>query len=80
MITAPSPLPIVLLYDTPQLQKTQTLEKKFSEIVPAQAGIDPYTIQMLMAHKTFLTTQRYTHHYSESLKIRIKALEASRAV
>jgi len=45
---------------------------------PAQAGIDPYTIQKLMGHKTFATTQRYAQHYSESLKIGIKALEVSR--
>ena len=44
----------------------------------AQSGIDPYTIQKLMGHKTFATTQRYAHHYSESLKIGIKAFEASR--
>ena len=45
----------------------------------AQTGIDPYTIQKLMGHKTFTNTQRYALHYSESLKIGIKALEASRA-
>ena len=45
----------------------------------AQQGVDPYTIQKLMGHRTFATTQRYAHHYSESLKIGIKALEASRA-
>jgi integrase len=45
----------------------------------AQAGVDPYTIQKLMGHKTFTTTQRYAHHYSESLKIGIRALEVSRA-
>jgi integrase len=41
----------------------------------AQQGVDPYTIQKLMGHKTFTTTQRYAHHYSESLRSGIKALE-----
>jgi len=44
----------------------------------AQAGIDPYTSQRLMGHKNFATTQRYAHHYSESLRNGIEALEASR--
>jgi integrase len=44
----------------------------------AQSGVDPYAIQRLMGHKTFTTTQRYAHHYSESLRVGIKALEASR--
>ena len=34
----------------------------------AQSGTDPYTIQRLMGHKSFVTTQRYAHHYSESLR------------
>lgn len=41
----------------------------------AQQGVDPYTIQKLMGHKTFTTTQRYAHHYSESLRSGIKALD-----
>ena len=45
----------------------------------AQSGTDPYTIQKLMGHKTFTTTQRYAHHYSESLRSGIKALEDYRS-
>lgn len=45
----------------------------------AQQGVDPYTIQKLMGHKTFTTTQRYAHHYSESLRSGIKALEDYRS-
>jgi len=44
----------------------------------AQSGVDPYAIQRLLGHKTFTTTQRYAHHCSESLRVGIKALEASR--
>jgi hypothetical protein len=44
----------------------------------AQSGVDPYAVQRLMGHKTFTITQRYANHYSESLRVGIKALEASR--
>jgi integrase len=41
----------------------------------AQKGVDPYTIQRLMGHKSFSTTQRYAHHYTESLRRGIAVLE-----
>lgn len=41
----------------------------------AQAGVDPYTIQKLMGHKSFTTTQRYAHHYVESLRKGIAVLD-----
>jgi integrase len=44
----------------------------------AQNGVDPYAIQKLMGHKTFTTTQRYAHHYSESLRGGIRSLDVSR--
>jgi integrase len=44
----------------------------------AQSGTDPYTIQTLMGHKSFVTTQRYAHHYSESLRKGIAALDEFR--
>jgi integrase len=44
----------------------------------AQAGTDPYTIQKLMGHKSFTTTQKYAHHYSESLRRGIAVLEGLR--
>jgi len=44
----------------------------------AQAGVDPYTVQKLMGHKSFSTTQRYAHHYTESLRRGISALEQLR--
>jgi len=44
----------------------------------AQSGTDPYTIQRLMGHKSFVTTQRYAHHYSESLRRGIAALDQFR--
>ena len=45
----------------------------------AQMGTDPYAIQKLMGHKTFTTTQGYAHHYSESLKKAVEALDAFRS-
>ena len=44
----------------------------------AQAGIDTYTIQTLMGHKSFSTTQRYAHHNSQSLRRGMKLFEAVR--
>lgn len=41
----------------------------------AQAGVDPYTIQRLMGHKSFVTTQRYAHHYVDSLRRGIAVLD-----
>ena len=44
----------------------------------AQAGIDTYTIQTLMGHKSFSTTQRYAHHNSQSLRRGMRLFEAVR--
>jgi site-specific recombinase XerD len=45
----------------------------------AQMGTDPYAIQKLMGQKTFTTTQGYAHHYSESLKKAMEALDNFRS-
>ncbi|MHB8110007.1 MAG: tyrosine-type recombinase/integrase [Syntrophorhabdaceae bacterium] len=42
----------------------------------AQQGIDLFTIQKLLGHKSFGTTQRYAHHCAESLRRGINALDA----
>jgi integrase len=44
----------------------------------AQTGVDPYTIQKLMGHTSFTTTQRYAHHFVESLRRGIECMEVSR--
>ena len=44
----------------------------------AQNGNDPYSIQKLMGHTSFSTTQRYAHHFVESLRKGIESLEAAR--
>jgi integrase len=41
----------------------------------AQAGVDLYKVQKLMRHKTPLMTQRYAHHYSESLRDGVDTLD-----
>jgi integrase len=44
----------------------------------SQAGVDPYTVQTIMGHKSFTTTQRYAHHHIESLRRGISALDKDR--
>lgn len=41
----------------------------------AQAGVDLYKVQKLMRHKTPLMTQRYAHHYPESLRDGVEVLD-----
>ena len=45
-----------------------------------QAGIDLYKVQRLLGHKSPIMTQRYAHHYPESLREGVDALEAGRSV
>ncbi len=40
-----------------------------------QRGVDLYKVQLLLGHKTPLMTQRYAHHYPESLRKGVEALE-----
>ena len=44
----------------------------------AQNGIDPYSIQKMMGHTSFSTTQRYAHHFVESLRRGIESLQVAR--
>ena len=39
-----------------------------------QRGVDLYKVQLLLGHKTPLMTQRYAHHYPESLREGVEAL------
>ncbi len=40
-----------------------------------QHGVDLYTVQKLMGHKSIRTTERYAHHYPESLRPSVRALD-----
>jgi len=40
-----------------------------------QAGKDLYKVQMLLGHKTPIMTQRYAHHYPESLRDGVEVLD-----
>jgi integrase len=43
-----------------------------------QAGVDLYKVQRLLGHKSPIMTQRYAHHYPESLRDGVEALQAGR--
>ncbi len=40
-----------------------------------QAGIDLYSVKQLLGHKSIKMTERYAHHYPESLRPSIAALD-----
>lgn len=40
-----------------------------------QAGVDIYKVSKLLGHKDIATTQRYTHHYPESLRSGVEVLD-----
>jgi integrase len=42
-----------------------------------QAGVDLYKVQRLLGHKSPQMTQRYAHHYPESLRDGVDAIEAT---
>ncbi len=41
----------------------------------AQAGVDLYKIAKLLGHKDIKMTQRYSHHYPESLRDGVAVLD-----
>jgi len=45
-----------------------------------QAGVDLYKVQRLLGHKSPMMTQRYAHHYPESLRDGVEKLDAGRVV
>jgi len=44
-----------------------------------QGGVDLYKVQRLLGHKSPIMTQRYAHHYPESLRDGVEALDVGRA-
>ena len=45
-----------------------------------QAGVDLYKVQRLLGHKSPIMTQRYAHHYPESLRDGVETLDVGRMV
>ena len=44
-----------------------------------QSGVDLYKVQQLLGHKSPIMTQRYAHHYPESLRGGVEILDRLRA-
>jgi integrase len=44
-----------------------------------QAGVDLYKVQRILGHKSPMMTQRYAHHYPESLRDGVAIFDAGRA-
>ncbi len=40
-----------------------------------QQGVDLYTVKNFAGHRSITTTERYAHHYPESLRPSVKALD-----
>ena len=45
-----------------------------------QGGVDLYKVQRLLGHKSPIMTQRYAHHYPESLRDGVEVLDTGLAV
>jgi len=45
-----------------------------------QGGVDLYKVQRLLGHKSPIMTQRYAHHYPESLRAGVEVLDVGRGV
>ena len=45
-----------------------------------QAGVDLYKVQLLLGHKSPTMTQRYAHHFPESLRDGVAVLDRAKAV
>ena len=45
-----------------------------------QAGVDLYKVQRLLGHKSPVMTQRYAHHYPESLRDGVEVLDMRRPI
>ena len=43
-----------------------------------QAGVDLYKVQRILGHKSPMMTQRYAHHYPESLRDGVAIFDAGR--
>ncbi len=45
-----------------------------------QSGVDLYKLQKLLGHRDLKTTQRYAHHYPESLRSGVEVLDSTKNV
>ncbi|MBI1912145.1 MAG: tyrosine-type recombinase/integrase [Deltaproteobacteria bacterium] len=64
------------------LKKAEIKEFRFHDLRHSfatrlvQNGVDLYKVQKLMHHREIKTTQRYAHHYPESLREGVNVLDS----
>jgi len=51
------------------------LRHQFATLLASSGKVDPYTIQRLMTHKDFKTTQRYAHLYEQTMRDGVKVID-----
>lgn len=48
---------------------------QFATILASSGRVDPYTVQRLLTHKDFRTTQRYAHLYEQMMRNGVKVID-----
>lgn len=59
----------------PQYFRCHDLRHQFATLLASSGKVDPYTIQRLLTHKDFKTTQRYAHLYDQAMRDGVKVID-----
>ena len=51
------------------------LRHQFATLLASSGKVDPYTVQRLLTHKDFKTTQRYAHLYEQTMREGVKVID-----
>ncbi len=59
----------------PLTYRCHDLRHQFATILASSGRVDPYTVQRLLTHKDFRTTQRYAHLYEQAMRNGVKVID-----